>query len=265
MDQIIEWKFRLSPLGEINEPGRAIVKTNNKKRLLDISIMIHSSKLSWGGVQKCLKLSRGAEIKIFVSGDKNIWHTRHFGGHVTTDTAKIFAILVDIFETVQKNAAGQAAAGSRWKPWSIRHFSMFTSPCQVPQTWLTVDQNSLEFFCGKFAGLRGAWLPLLLAARLTNGFIVATVRAGDTGWSGGRQPPPYVLSSHQVIPRFKLQSSEPFRDTGDVIMTLLGGRKCQNNVSPRFGNEYGWMVLVTGWYLQHNSSKISQRVWRARL
>ena len=155
MDQIIEWKFRLSPLGEINEPGRAIVKTNNKKRLLDISIMIHSSKLSWGGVQKCLKLSRGAEIKIFVSGDKNIWHTRHFGGHVTTDTAKIFAILVDIFETVQKNAAGQAAAGSRWKPWSIRHFSMFTSPCQVPQTWLTVDQNSLEFFCGKIC--RAPW------------------------------------------------------------------------------------------------------------
>ena len=88
MDQIIEWKFRLSPLGEINEPGRAIVKTNNKKRLLDISIMIHSPKLSWGGVKKCLKLSRGAEIKIFVSGDKNIWHTRHFGGHVITDTGK---------------------------------------------------------------------------------------------------------------------------------------------------------------------------------
>ena len=79
----------------------------------------------------------------------------------------------------------------------------------------------------------------------------------------GRQPPPYVLSSHQVIPRFKLQSSEPFRDTGDVIMTLLGGRKCQNNVSPRFGNEYGWMVIVTGWYLQHyNTTRaISQKVW----
>ena len=174
----------------------------------------------------------------------------------TTDTAKIFAILVDIFETVQKNAAGQAAAGSRWKPWSIRHFSMFTSPCQLPQTWLTKIHWS--FFAAKFAGLRGAWLPLLLAARLTNGFIVATVRAGDTGWSDGRQPPPYVLSSHQVIPRFKLQSSEPFRDTGDVIMTLLGGRKCQNNVSPRFGNEYGWMFLVTGLYLQHNSSNIKE-------
>ena len=79
----------------------------------------------------------------------------------------------------------------------------------------------------------------------------------------GRQPPPYVLSSHQVIPRFKLQSSEPFRDTGDVIMTLLGGRKCQNNVSPRFGNEYGWMVIVTGWYLQHNSSNTSEgMIWR---
>ena len=73
MDQIIEWKFRLSPLGEINEPSSAIVKTNNKKRLPGISIMIHSPKLSWGGVQNI---------------DKNIWHTRHFGGHVTTGSGK---------------------------------------------------------------------------------------------------------------------------------------------------------------------------------
>ena len=263
MDQIIEWKFRLSPLGEINEPGRAIVKTNNKKRLLDISIMIHNPKLSWGGVQKCLKLSRGAEIKIFVSGDKNIWHTRHFGGHVTTDTGKNICNSGRYLWNCAEKCGRTSSSRQQMK--TVIYSSFFNVYLALSVAANMVDQNSLEFFCGKFAGLRGAWLPLLLAARLTNGFIVATVRAGDTGWSGGRQPPPYVLSSHQVIPRFKLQSSESFRDTGDVIMTLLGGRKCQNNVSPRFGNEYGWMVAVTGWYLQHNSSKISQRVWRARL
>ena len=263
MDQIIEWKFRLSPLGEINEPGRAIVKTNNKKRLLDISIMIHSPKLSWGGVQKCLKLSRGAEIKIFVSGDKNIWHTRHFGGHVTTDTGKNICNSGRYLWNCAEKCGRTSSSRQQMK--TVIYSSFFNVYLALSVAANMVDQNSLEFFAAKFAGLRGAWLPLLLAARLTNGFIVAAVRAGDTGWSGGRQPPPYVLSSHQVIPRFKLQSSEPFRDTGDVIMTLLGGRKCQNNVSPRFGNEYGWMVAVTGWYLQHNSSKISQRVWRARL
>ena len=48
-----------------------------------------------------------------------------------------------------------------------------------------VDQNSLEFFAAKFAG---APLPLLLAARLTNGFIVAAVRAGDRAGSRPAAP-----------------------------------------------------------------------------
>ena len=153
MDQIIEWKFRLSPLGEINEPGRAIVKTNNKKRLLDISIMIHSPKLSWGGVKKCLKLSRGAEIKIFVSGDKNIWHTRHFGGHVTTDTGKNICNSGRYLWNCAEKCGRTSSSRQQMK--TVIYSSFFNVYLALSVAANMVDQNSLEFFCGKIC--RAPW------------------------------------------------------------------------------------------------------------
>ena len=237
MDQIIEWKFRLSPLGEINEPSSAIVKTNNKKRLPGISIMIHSPKLSWGGVQKCLKLSRGAEIKIFVSGDKNIWHTRHFGGHVTTGSGKNICNSGRSLKLCRKNAVGQAAAGSRWKPWSIRHFSIFTSPCQLPQTWLTKIHWS--FLQQNLQGLLGAWLPLLLAARLTNGFIVAAVRAGDRAGSRPAAPALRVIkpsSDSQIQITIIRTISWHGRRYNDIIRRAKVPKQCFPKV-----REWIWM------------------------